>query len=52
MTTRTELRTDDDRARQWLQRRLEWEGILSALRDAGAGRRFEPAPDKQEPAAA
>jgi hypothetical protein len=37
---------------RWLERRLEWEGILAALRDAAAGGCADPAPAQQETAAA
>jgi len=52
--TRSEnrLHSDDERALRWLKRRLEWEEILAALRDAGDQRHPEPAPQRREPAAA
>jgi len=42
---------DDDRARDWLRRQLQWEGVLDALRDAHRG---DPPDDqrRREPAAA
>jgi hypothetical protein len=30
-------RPDAERARSWLERQLEWEAILAALREAGEG---------------
>ena len=35
MTGDARRRPDNDRAREWLRRQLEWEEILAALRDAG-----------------
>jgi hypothetical protein len=54
MTTDLRSRPDEVQALRWLQRRLEWEQLLGALRDAGRGRDREPAPapGEQEPAAA
>jgi len=42
--TETRRRPDEDRAREWLRRQLEWEQTLSALRDSGdhAARRRPP----------
>jgi hypothetical protein len=34
-TGKSRLRPDGERARSWLERQLEWEQILTALRDAG-----------------
>ena len=51
-TPDTTLNPDDERALRWLQRRLEWEEILGALRAAGRRETIAPAPPKQEPAAA
>jgi hypothetical protein len=33
--TETRRRPDEDRAREWLKRQLEWEEILVSLRDSG-----------------
>ncbi|MDQ1458890.1 MAG: hypothetical protein QOI08_374 [Actinomycetota bacterium] len=52
MTTDMRQRAEEDRALRWLKRRLEWENILSALREAGQGRPAEPTVAEQEPAAA
>ncbi len=52
MRTENRPSADEERARRWLQRRLEWEDILAALRDAGRGRCAAPEPAEQEPAAA
>ncbi len=45
--TNTRRTPDDDRAREWLKRQLEWEELLLALRDAGnrPGRRRPPGRD-------
>jgi hypothetical protein len=51
VTTDLRLREEEDRARRWLQRQLEWEDILGALRDARRGDPAEPTA-AQEPAAA
>jgi hypothetical protein len=42
--TETRRRPDEDRAREWLKRQLEWEEILLALRDSGdrSARRHPP----------
>jgi hypothetical protein len=50
MTKDIHHRADDDRARSWLLRQLEWEQILGALREAGRGEVATPA--DEEPAAA
>ena len=52
MRSETRIRTDDEQALRWLKRSLEWEEILTALRDAGDGRQSQPAPQRREPAAA
>jgi len=44
-------RVDEEHALRWLKRRLEWEDILEALRNAGQEARTTPA-EMQEPAAA
>jgi hypothetical protein len=46
------MRSDEEHALRWLKRRLEWEDILTALRDAGQEGRTGPADIEQEPAAA
>ena len=45
-------RAEADRALRWLKRRLEWENLLLALRDAGQESPAEPTAAEQEPAAA
>ena len=52
MTVDMRLRADEERALAWLKRRLEWEDILSALRDATNGIPAERATAAKEPAAA
>jgi hypothetical protein len=51
MTAAFPPQADDERARDWLRRQLQWETVLDALRDA---HRREPPDDRglQEPAAA
>jgi len=36
----TRRRSDEDAARRWLRRQLEWEQTLAALRDARPGSRI------------
>jgi hypothetical protein len=50
MTKDIQCRADDDRARSWLLRQLQWEQILGGLRDAGRGQVTTSA--DEEPAAA
>jgi hypothetical protein len=52
MRSENQLHSDDERAREWLKRRLEWEGILSALREASRGDRPAPVTHRREPTAA
>jgi ribosomal protein S21 len=52
MKTDMRQRVEEDRALRWLKRRLEWENILSALREAGQESPAEPTAAEQEPAAA
>jgi hypothetical protein len=52
MTTDIRLRDQQDRAKRWLQRQLEWEDILGALRDAGSGKPAEPPAAEQDAEAA
>ncbi len=47
-----EAQTSEAEALRWLRRRLEWEQILTELRDAGSGHEREPKRADREPAAA
>ncbi len=49
-TARMQAQSDDERARDWLKRRLEWEEIFGALRDAGSGSGAAPPAPLPEPA--
>jgi hypothetical protein len=51
MTAAFPPQPDDDRARDWLRRQLEWEGVLDALRLACRGEPPED-PGQRESAAA
>ena len=52
MSTASRRGIDEDLARQWLQKQLLWEQILTALREARTERPIRLAPQRHEDAAA
>ena len=50
--TEMRQRAEADSALRWLKRRLEWENLLTALRDNGQASPAEPTAAEPEPAAA
>jgi hypothetical protein len=52
MTAAFPPQPDEERARDWLRRQLQWEDVLDALRDAHRGERPAARPQRREPAAA